>query len=193
MICYGCKDAMIAKKYRILCVLFALIDCLLLGLICVIISMTSGKTEEKTSVNMVFEEQPEVGNDIMCFDPITGHVYSCFERSDGNVQIRINPEGSRVIWLFIEEKVRQDATQKSVRFMLIAMAIYLGDKREWRPDSICRAIKGINNIAESITGNYTTYKETEQALLDDYGIVIDENCSVYRVEANKYNRTSEDK
>ena len=92
-----------------------------------------------------------------------------------------------------EEKIRQDATQKSVRFMLIAMAIYLGDKREWRPDSICRAIKGINNIAESITGNYTTYKETEQALLDDYGIVIDENCSVYRVKENKYNRKNEDK
>ena len=92
-----------------------------------------------------------------------------------------------------EEKLRQEATRQSVRFMLIAMAIYLGDKREWRPDSICRAIKGINAIAESITGDYTTYKETEQALLEDYGIIIDENCSVYRVNENKYNRKSEEK
>lgn len=92
-----------------------------------------------------------------------------------------------------EEKVRQEATRQSVRFMLIAMAIYLGDKREWRPDSICRAIKGINNVAESITGEYTTYKETEEALLEDYGIVIDENCNVYRVKENKYNRGSEGK
>lgn len=92
-----------------------------------------------------------------------------------------------------EERIRTESTRQTVRFMLIAMAIYLGDKREWRPDSICRAIKGIYNIAESITGNYTTYKETEQALLDDYGIVIDENCSVYRVDSNKYNRKNEDK
>ena len=92
-----------------------------------------------------------------------------------------------------EEKIRQEATRQSVRFLLIAMAIYLGDKREWRPDSICRAIKGINAVAESITGNYTTYKETEQALLEDYGIVIDENCSVYRVaENNKYSKKSEE-
>lgn len=102
-----CETKKQKNIYRLLCVIFAVIDCLLLGLICVIISMTSEKTEEKTSVNMVFEGQPEVGNDIMCFDPITGHVYSCFERSDGNFQIRINPEGNRVIWLFIDERTEE--------------------------------------------------------------------------------------
>ena len=88
-----------------------------------------------------------------------------------------------------DEQVRVEQTRQTVRFMLIAIAIYLGDKREWRPESICKAIKGISAIAESITGEYTTYKETEQALYEDYGIVVDENCNVFLDrEKNKFKK-----
>lgn len=107
-----CETKKQKNIYRVLCVTFAVIDCLLLCLICVMMNTETEKPaqiiEEKPSrVVLEFEGQPEVGNDIMCFDPITGHVYSCFERSDGNVQIRINPEGNRVIWLFIDERTEE--------------------------------------------------------------------------------------
>lgn len=108
----SCETKKQKNIYRLLCVIFAVIDCLLLCLVCVMMNTEAEKPtqaiEEKThSVVLGFEEQPEVGNDIMCFDPITGHVYSCFERSDGNVQIRINPEGNRVIWLYLERNVEE--------------------------------------------------------------------------------------
>lgn len=102
-----CETKKQKNIYRLLCVIFAVIDCLLLCLVCVIMNTETEKPtqtieEKPRNVVLKFEEQPEVGNDILCYDPFTGHVYSCFERSDGNVQLRINPEGNYCISLLIE-------------------------------------------------------------------------------------------
>ena len=34
---------------------------------------------------------------ILCIDRALGVVYSCFENEDGRIEIKINPEGNRVI------------------------------------------------------------------------------------------------
>jgi hypothetical protein len=34
---------------------------------------------------------------ILCIDRALGVVYSCFENEQGNIEIKINPEGNRVI------------------------------------------------------------------------------------------------
>lgn len=34
---------------------------------------------------------------ILCIDRALGVVYSCFENAQGNIEIKINPEGNRVI------------------------------------------------------------------------------------------------
>lgn len=53
----------------------------------------------------VEQTQPPVEDDILCYDFATGHVYSCFVRDDGNVQLRINPEGNLVIAKLIEHEM----------------------------------------------------------------------------------------
>lgn len=45
---------------------------------------------------------PPVGDDVLCYDYARGLVYSGFIREDGNVQLRINPEGNLVIVSIME-------------------------------------------------------------------------------------------
>lgn len=91
--------------YRVLSIAFALVCCLLLLCICAMINQDS--KYQRYPVALVFEKQPDVEQDRLCFDPATGHVYSCFERTDGNLQIRINPEENRVISYYIERDENQ--------------------------------------------------------------------------------------
>lgn len=83
-----------------------------------------------------------------------------------------------------DNRLKQETARQSVKFMLIAIGMYLGDKRGWKTESIVQAIKGIVKISESINENYTTYKEMEQALCEDYGIVIDKNGNIYNMKSN---------
>lgn len=74
-----------------------------------------------------------------------------------------------------DKRIKQESTKQTVKFMLLAFGIYLGDKRGWQPDSIYRAIKWINKFGEMLVEDLTTYKEAEEAFEEDYGIHIDEN------------------
>lgn len=91
--------------YRVLSISFALVCCLLL--LCICVMMNQDSEYQRYPVALVFEQQPDVGQDRLCFDPATGHVYSCFVRTDGNFQIRINPEENRVIAYYIERDENQ--------------------------------------------------------------------------------------
>ena len=75
-------------------------------------------------------------------------------------------------------RIKQESTRQTVKFMLIAFALYLGDKRGWTRDSIYRAIKWIEKYAVMINEDYTTYKEAEEALLEDYGITITDSGEI---------------
>lgn len=60
----------------------------------------------------VEQTQPAVEDDILCYDFATGHVYKCFKRDDGNVQLRINPEGNRVIAKLIEHETPTEVVKE---------------------------------------------------------------------------------
>lgn len=44
-----------------------------------------------------FFQQRHNEQNILCIDRALGLVYSCFENENGNIEIKINPEGNRVI------------------------------------------------------------------------------------------------
>lgn len=60
----------------------------------------------------VEQTQPAVEDDILCYDYATGHVYKCFKRDDGNVQLRINPEGNLVIAKLIEHEMPTEVKEE---------------------------------------------------------------------------------
>ena len=60
----------------------------------------------------VEQTQPPVEDDILCYDYATGHVYSAFVRDDGNVQLRINPEGNLVIAKLIEHEMPTEVREE---------------------------------------------------------------------------------
>lgn len=60
----------------------------------------------------VEQTQPPVEDDILCYDFATGHVYSAFVRDDGNVQLRINPEGNLVIAKLIEHEMPTEVKEE---------------------------------------------------------------------------------
>lgn len=78
---------------------------ILLVITFIIVSTDDKEQKQDPVIERSYEpvEQPSVGNDILCIDPATGHVYSCFIREDGNVQLRINPEGNLVIAYMLED------------------------------------------------------------------------------------------
>ena len=83
------------KKSLIISIVISLLLILSLS---IYIAYGNYKTKELNKPYVAeFEEQPFVANDILCFNPALGHVYSCFPREDGHVQIRINPEGNWII------------------------------------------------------------------------------------------------
>ena len=65
-------------------------DNFLLGVmivICCVLGLILGTVLSKPS-------EPET---IRCYDPVYGVVYGCEVREDGDIEIKINPEGNRVI------------------------------------------------------------------------------------------------
>lgn len=77
------------------------------------------KSSENTILDAIEDEstyveqtQPPVEDDILCYDYATGHVYSCFVRDDGNVQLRINPEGNLVIAKLIEHEMPTEVREE---------------------------------------------------------------------------------
>ena len=61
------------------------------------VGLLSGEIDFSKSIH-----QPPIEEDLLCYDYATGNVYKCFTREDGNIQLRINPEGNLVIARTIE-------------------------------------------------------------------------------------------
>lgn len=59
------------------------------------------KHTEKDTVFQI-ESQPEQADGLL-FDPVTGHVYKCFEREDGNYQLWLYPDGNLQVVYYIEK------------------------------------------------------------------------------------------
>lgn len=80
-----------------------------------------------------------------------------------------------------KKKIRSEAIDKSVEYMLIAFVQFLGDKRGWKQKTICEALKYVFAHAEAITGGYTTLEEARQDVWETYGIKF-ENGRIYAEE-----------
>ena len=84
-----------------------------------------------------------------------------------------------------EDKIRHSAIKFAVKFMLILIAQYLGDKRGWKPKTICQAISAMMDNAESIGMGNTTIEEAEEDLKESYGIYFDSNGHIVCDEVEK--------
>lgn len=69
-----------------------------------------------------------------------------------------------------ERKIRSEAINNTVEYMIIAFVQFLGDKRGWKQKSICEALKYCINHAEAIADGYTTLKEAREDIWESYGI-----------------------
>lgn len=58
--------------------------------------ITAGDVVESTELTIDGATQPDVADDLLCYDYVNGCVYTCYYIEDGNVQLRINPEGNLV-------------------------------------------------------------------------------------------------
>ena len=77
-----------------------------------------------------------------------------------------------------EEKIKSEAINNAVEYMILAFVQYLGDKRGWKQNSLCEAIKYCFSHAEAIAEKYTTLEEAREDVWETYGIKF-ENGSFY--------------
>lgn len=81
-----------------------------------------------------------------------------------------------------ERKIKSEAINNTVEYMMLAFIQYLGDKRGWKTKTICEAIKYCINHAESIAEGYTTLKEAKEDVWERYGIQFTEDGRIYAEE-----------
>lgn len=74
-----------------------------------------------------------------------------------------------------QRKAIENAKNQTIKFMIVAFALYLGDKRGWKPTRIKEAIEWIIKYSDMIGGEYTTYEECVTTLREQYGIIVKEN------------------
>ena len=82
-----------------------------------------------------------------------------------------------------QKKIKSEAINNTVEYMLIAFIQFLGDKRGWKPKTICEALKYCISHAESIADGYTTLHEAREDIWENYGIKF-ENGRIYVEERN---------
>ena len=68
--------------------------------------------------------------------------------------------------------VKKETMNQTVNYMLVAFATYLGDKRGWKPERICKALAWIEKFTIMIYEDYTTFEEAKEALREDYGLIF---------------------
>ena len=107
--------------YKTLCIIFAGLDLFMFACIGSMLYVWAERESEPCTcaaceiLSEVVEvaAQPSVGDDVLCYDYARGLVYSGFFRDDGDIQLRINPEGNLVIVSTIEtvesKIIRSDA------------------------------------------------------------------------------------
>lgn len=69
-----------------------------------------------------------------------------------------------------DKKIKSEAINNAVEYMLIAFVQFLGDKRGWKQKSIIEALKYCFNHAEAIVEGYTTLQEAREDVWGTYGI-----------------------
>ena len=77
------------------------------------------------------------------------------------------------------EDIRSEAIKQAVHYMLVTFIQFLGDKRGWKPESICNAMRYCVSHAESIVGGWTTLEEAEEDIADRYGIRFTDDGGIY--------------
>ena len=77
-----------------------------------------------------------------------------------------------------ERKMKLDATNIAVEYMILAFVQFLGDKRGWKQRSLCEAIKYCFDHVDAIYEGYTTLEEAREDVWETYGIKF-ENGSFY--------------
>lgn len=70
-------------------------------------------------------------------------------------------------------EIRRQAIIDTLHFNVIQFIQFLGDKRGWKQESLIQMCKYIISHAESIEGEYTTFKEAEEDVWERYGIKWD--------------------
>lgn len=78
-----------------------------------------------------------------------------------------------------KKRIKEESINQTVNYMLVSFATYLGDKRGWKPERICEALKWIEKHAIMISEDYTTFDEAKQALFDDYGLLFTDKGVMY--------------
>lgn len=73
-----------------------------------------------------------------------------------------------------KKKIKSEAINNAVEYMIIAFVQFLGDKRGWKQKSICDALKQCINHAEAIVEGYTTFEEAKEDVWNTYGIKFED-------------------
>lgn len=80
-----------------------------------------------------------------------------------------------------EDGVRQ-GVKESIKYILMAVVQYLGDKRGWKREQIFRAILWLQKHAVMILEDYTTFPEVVEAVKEEYGILYEDNNFIFLSE-----------
>lgn len=78
----------------------------------------------------------------------------------------------------------EEGIKVAIKVNLFEVIQFLGDKRGWKRESIFDALQWMHKHAEMILENYTTMKEVEEAVKDEYGIVYKDG-TFYMLEEEK--------
>lgn len=73
-----------------------------------------------------------------------------------------------------KRKIKSEAINNTVEYMIIAFVQFLGDKRGWKQKTICEALKYCVSHAEAIAEGYTTIQEAREDIWENYGIKFED-------------------
>ena len=73
----------------------------------------------------------------------------------------------------------EQGIRESIKYILMAVIQYLGDKRGWKRERIFSAIMWLQKHAVMILEDYTTFDEVIEAVKDEYGILYEDNNFVF--------------
>lgn len=73
------------------------------------------------------------------------------------------------------KKIKSEATNNAVEFMMLSFVQYLGDKRGWKQKTICEAIKYCINHAENIAAGNITIQAVKENVWEKYGFQFTED------------------
>lgn len=73
----------------------------------------------------------------------------------------------------------------AIKVNMLQFIQFLGDKRGWRRESIFAAMQWTHKHAEMILEDYTTLKEVEEAVKEEYGIIYKDGTFYLLEEGDK--------